>query len=72
MSLVLLNVIAHSNDVTVVRSSEVGTFTNCSRNFMGKKNIINTYSFFDSYAMLRRVQRLSVVTTVLSQYTDTL
>jgi hypothetical protein len=36
VTLVLLNVIVHSTDVTIVRSSEVGTFTACSRNFMGK------------------------------------
>jgi hypothetical protein len=69
---VLLNVIVHSTDVTVVRTFEVGTLTTCSRNFMGeKKNIINIYSLFDSYAMLRGVRRRPMVTTLLSQYTDT-
>jgi len=37
VTVVLLNVIVHNTDVMVVRTSEVGTLTTCSRNFVEKK-----------------------------------
>lgn len=37
VTVVLLNVIVHNADMLVVRTSEVGTLTTCSRNFMEKK-----------------------------------